>query len=110
MSSPTDVGLQAERTSLAWRRTALSVTVASLVGLRLLPPELGLLGYAVSGLGLLWGLELALASRRRYRDAVQMSRAAAGATRAGSAVARTAVIGALVAVTALLAVVVLGTR
>jgi uncharacterized membrane protein YidH (DUF202 family) len=110
MSSPADAGLQAERTSLAWRRTALSVTVASLVGLRLLPPQLGPLGYAVSVLGLLWGLELALAARHRYRDAGRLARAGSGPTRAGATVARTAVIGALVAVTSLVAVVVLGTR
>ena len=42
-----DTGMQAERTSLAWRRTALSVAVGSLVGLRVLPPQLGAMGYAV---------------------------------------------------------------
>ena len=32
-----DEGLQPERTHLAWRRTALSVTVGSLISLRILP-------------------------------------------------------------------------
>lgn len=122
-------GLQPERTALAWRRTALSVTVGSLVGLRVLPPQLGALGYAVSALGLLWGLDLVLTARRRYRDGARMLRAGgdgtpqgpttaditagpttAGPTTAGAAVARTAVISALVGLAALVAVVVLSTR
>lgn len=113
MSATAEAGLQAERTALAWRRTALSVTVASLVGLRLLPPKLGALGYAVSALGLLWALELALASLQRYGDARRLAgtgAAAGGATSAGAAMARTAVIGVLVALGALVAVVVLSTR
>ena len=117
-------GLQPERTALAWRRTALSVTVGSLVGLRVLPPQLGALGYAVSAFGLLWGLDLVLTARRRYRDGARMLRAGAdrtpqgptvgdstaGPTTAGAALARTAVISGLVGLTALVAVVVLSTR
>lgn len=43
MTSPAqfDSGLQPERTVLAWRRTVLSLAVAGLVGLRLLPESLG---------------------------------------------------------------------
>ena len=69
MTSPADPGLQPERTSLAWRRTALSVAVGSLIGLRVLPPELGAFGYVVSVLGLVWSLDLALLARRRHREA-----------------------------------------
>lgn len=132
-------GLQPERTALAWRRTALSVTVGSLVGLRVLPPHLGALGYAVSALGLLWGLDLVLTARRRYRDGARMLRSGAdgspqgptagnttagnttardiaagdttaGPTTAGAALARTAVISGLVGLTSLVAVGVLSTR
>ena len=124
MRPPAHPGLQPERTALAWRRTALSVTVGSLVGLRVLPPQLGALGCAVSALGLLWGLDLVLTARRRYRDGARMLRAGAegtpqgstagpttaGPTTAGAALARTAAISGLVGLTALVAVVVLSTR
>lgn len=105
-----DVGLQAERTSLAWRRTALSVAVGSLVGLRVLPPQLGATGYAVSALGLLWSLDLALSARRRYRDGQALLRARAGATAAGPSIARTALTTAGFAITALVTLVVLALR
>ena len=36
-----DAGLQPERTSLAWQRTALSVAAGSLVSLRVFPAALG---------------------------------------------------------------------
>lgn len=116
MTSPADPGLQSERTALAWRRTALSVTVGSLAGLRVLPPRLGALGYAVSVLGLLWGLDLALTVRRRHRDGSRMLGAGgsesttAASTTAGLAVARTAALCGLLGVAALVAVVVLATR
>ena len=73
--SPSDHGLQAERTMLSWRRTAMSVVVGSLVGLKLLPVHLGVLGYVASVLGLLWSLDLALGARHRYRDADRALRA-----------------------------------
>ncbi|WP_343991545.1 DUF202 domain-containing protein [Terrabacter terrae] len=110
MRRPADVGMQAERTSLAWRRTALSVTVGSLVGLRVLPPQLGALGYAVSALGLVWGLNLALTARRRYRDGARLLRTRAGATTAGTSLMRTAVTSGMFAVVALTAVLVLALR
>ena len=108
MTVPQGPGMQAERTSLAWRRTALSVAVGSLAGLRVLPPQLGALGYAVSILGLLWSLDLALSARRRYRDGQRLLGAAGGATTAGTTVARTALTSggfALVALVALVLVV-----
>ena len=63
-----DPGLQPERTELAWRRTALSLSVGSLIALRILPQALdsvfgilpGLLGLA--GAAFLW-----FTARRRHR-------------------------------------------
>ncbi len=109
MTSPADPGLQAERTSLAWRRTALSVAVGSLVGLRILPPQLGPLGYAVSALGLVWSLDLALTARRRYRDGSRVLRARDamdGRAVVAPTLARTAGAAAVVALAALAFVVV----
>ena len=47
-----DPGLQPERTALAWRRTTLSLTLGSLVALRLLPSALGTWSLAIGFLGL----------------------------------------------------------
>ena len=76
MSTPpdpvVDLGLHAERTALAWRRTALGVAVGGVVALRLAAPALGpvVALAAVSG-GVLAALAFWLAGRR-YR-AVQTS-------------------------------------
>jgi uncharacterized membrane protein YidH (DUF202 family) len=60
-----DLGMQAERTALAWRRTALGVGVGGVVALRLAAPALGPLVAvaAVSG-GVLAALAFWLAGRR----------------------------------------------
>ena len=113
MTSPADPGLQAERTSLAWRRTALSVAVGSLVSLRVLPPQLGPLGYAVAVLGLAWSLDLALTARRRYRDGSRLVRTGEdpdGRAVAAATLARTAVVAGVLAVAALVLVVVIASR
>ncbi|MFV0319205.1 MAG: DUF202 domain-containing protein [Microbacterium sp.] len=47
-----DRGAQAERTELAWRRSALAVGVGSLIALRLLPELIGGAGAAIGCLGL----------------------------------------------------------
>ena len=67
-----DLGMQAERTALAWRRTALGVGVGGVVALRVAAPVLGpvVAAAAVSG-GVLAALAFWLAGRR-YR-AVQAS-------------------------------------
>lgn len=64
---PFDPGLQAERTSLAWTRTALSIVAGSLVAARVLPGRVGdwilipaLLALAASMLLIWW-------AHRRYR-------------------------------------------
>jgi uncharacterized membrane protein YidH (DUF202 family) len=67
-----DLGMQAERTALAWRRTALGVGVGGVVALRVAAPALGpvVAAAAVAG-GVLAALAFWLAGRR-YR-AVQAS-------------------------------------
>jgi uncharacterized membrane protein YidH (DUF202 family) len=67
-----DLGMQAERTALAWRRTALGVGIGGVVALRLAAPALGpvVVLAAVTG-GVLAVLAFWLAGRR-YR-AVQAS-------------------------------------
>ncbi|WP_323098755.1 DUF202 domain-containing protein [Intrasporangium sp. YIM S08009] len=117
---PGDRGLQPERTSLAWRRTALSVAVGSLVGLRVLPPHLGVLGYVACALGLVWSIDLSLTSVRRYHRADATVRASESPRTdtdasmppvppAGADVARTTAATALVAALALVCVVLIAT-
>jgi len=66
-SGPFDAGLQLERTSLSWRRTALSLAVGSLVSLRLLPAWLGGGEWVVPGMiGLVLAGALWIVSRRRH--------------------------------------------
>ncbi|MEJ6553659.1 DUF202 domain-containing protein [Microbacterium esteraromaticum] len=67
-NGPFDAGLQLERTSLSWRRTALSLAVGSLVSLRLLPVWLDGIVWIVPGMiGLIAASALWLTSRRRHR-------------------------------------------
>lgn len=113
MTSPADKGMQAERTALAWRRTALSVAVGSLIGMRVLPPQLGPLGYAVAALGLVWSVDLALTARRRYRDGSRLVRAGAVVPAHGvpaPTLARTAATTGVVGLAALVFVVVIAVR
>jgi hypothetical protein len=66
-AGPFDAGQQLERTSLSWRRTALSLAVGSLVSLRLLPVWLGSPVWVVPGIvGLLAASVLWAVSRRRH--------------------------------------------
>lgn len=61
-----DEGLQPERTELAWRRTALSIAVGSLVALRILPELLASVVWIWPGLaGLAFSAVLWTLSRRR---------------------------------------------
>ncbi|SCG71421.1 protein of unknown function [Micromonospora echinaurantiaca] len=69
-----DPGLQPERTRLAWRRTALTLTVVLLLTLRLAFPA-GLVGALLAGAALLgWGAAVTVCWPRA---------AAAGPTRTG---------------------------
>ena len=105
--------MQAERTALAWRRTALSVAIGSLIGLRVLPPQLGPLGYAVAALGLVWSVDLALTARRRYRDGSRLVHSGDVVPARGvpaRTLARTAVTTGVVGLAALVFVVVIAVR
>ncbi|MFI6824040.1 DUF202 domain-containing protein [Micromonospora sp. NPDC050187] len=59
-----DPGLQSERTRLAWRRTALALTVVTVLAVRL-AADGGVVGTLVAGLAvLIWGAALTLCWRR----------------------------------------------
>jgi uncharacterized membrane protein YidH (DUF202 family) len=63
-----DPGLQPERTELAWRRTALTIGVGSIVAIRLLPMGLGDPRWAACGVGGIVGAALlGNAASARYR-------------------------------------------
>ena len=64
---PFDVGLQPERTALAWRRTALALVVGAVVGIRVLPALLGPWALIPAGLGIVLAVTLLVASHTRYR-------------------------------------------
>lgn len=74
---PIDIGLQLERTTLAWRRSALALAVGSLVAMRLLPELLGSLVWIAPGaIGLVGALWMWWMSRRRHH--AFLDRVAAG--------------------------------
>jgi uncharacterized membrane protein YidH (DUF202 family) len=64
---PFDVGLQPERTALAWRRTALALVVAAVVGIRVLPTLVGAWAVIPAGAGIALAVGILFASHRRYR-------------------------------------------
>jgi uncharacterized membrane protein YidH (DUF202 family) len=66
-----DVGLQAERTALAWRRTALAIAVGAVAAGRLTVPVLGWVGLLLAAAGLAQAMVLAAVAGRRYRIAHQ---------------------------------------
>lgn len=61
-----DAGLQPERTALAWRRTALALTTASLVAMRILPETLGPWAVVPASLGLGLSVGILVAAQRRH--------------------------------------------
>ncbi|MGT2426089.1 DUF202 domain-containing protein [Amnibacterium kyonggiense] len=86
MNAPRDPGLQPERTELSWRRTLLSLAVAALVSVRVLPPVLGDWTVLTGLLGVLLAAVLGLLARRRHAlvDAVFRGRAPATAMPGGA--------------------------
>jgi len=99
-----DPGLQAERTALAWRRTALAMSVASVGAARLAAPSLGAVAVGLGALGLLQSAVVAGIAWRRYQ-AVHVSLHARqdllGVRGAGVAIAAMAGSGVLVGLLAL---------
>lgn len=65
-----DLGLQPERTWLAWRRTLVSLVAASLLFLRWVPHH-GDFAYLMVGLALTAALAIGLGQQRRYQRGVQ---------------------------------------
>jgi uncharacterized membrane protein YidH (DUF202 family) len=99
-----DLGLQAERTALAWQRTALAMAVGALVAGRLAGAAFGAVSLVVVVLGVVQAVVVLEASRRRYRAVRESLRtqgdlAAAGS--AGAPIAALACAGLLVALLAL---------
>lgn len=62
-----DQGLQPERTALAWRRTAISLTIGALIALRILPPVLGLWSIAAGLAGIVSSAAIWIVATRRSR-------------------------------------------
>lgn len=67
MKPPSDRGLHEERTLLAWRRTAISIAVVSVMGARLLLPMISSLALTVAAAGLSAAIGMLVAAGRRYR-------------------------------------------
>lgn len=68
-----DPGLQPERTALAWRRTALSLTLGSLVALRVLPAVTGVVAWVFVGVaGLAVTAALWVAAGRRSARTIEI--------------------------------------
>lgn len=64
---PFDVGLQAERTALAWQRTTLSFGVAALVAARLLTNIFSTASFIIGALGVILMVLVFVVGHRRYR-------------------------------------------
>ncbi|WP_200331693.1 DUF202 domain-containing protein [Leucobacter sp. L43] len=72
-----DPGLQPERTSLAWRRTALACATAGIVSMRLLQAVFGTWSFALGVTGVVLALAIGMWDRRRWARSVLASRARA---------------------------------
>lgn len=66
---PFDVGLQAERTSLSWQRTALALAVGCAVIIRFTAHYVGALAVVLGGIGIALAAATYVGARYRYRHA-----------------------------------------
>jgi putative membrane protein len=62
-----DLGLQPERTALAWRRSVLGLAVGAVVALRILPPLLGAWAIGAGLTGLVSAAAIWILASRRAR-------------------------------------------
>lgn len=108
MSLPSGPGLAEERTAFAWRRTALSVAVGALICVKVLPPQLGPMGWVLAVLGLCWSADLAWIGHRRHHEARASTQPGSSEPPGGGAyVLRTAAVTFAVGVVAMVAAVVI---
>jgi hypothetical protein len=111
VSQPSGPGLAEERTAFAWRRTAVSVAVGSLLCLKVLPTLLGPAGWGIAVLGFCWSADLTRIGLRRDVEARASTRPGSRVPLGGEGyVVRTAAVTCAVAVTAAVAAVVIGLR
>lgn len=99
-----DVGLQAERTALAWRRTALALAVGAVGAARLSAPVLGLAAVVLGAIGLAQAVFVAHNAGLRYQTAhrsLTTDGDLRGLAWSGLPLAALAVTGAIVALLAL---------
>ena len=67
MSTTAPDTLPAERTALAWRRTALTIAAGGLAGARLLEPLVGPVAVVLAAAGVSAATTLGVAAQRRWR-------------------------------------------
>jgi putative membrane protein len=70
MTAPAATTLAAERTHLAWRRTALGLTAGAVTAAHLLQEFAGAAAWGLAAVGAVVATALALTSRRRNADRI----------------------------------------
>ena len=87
MSALFDVGMQAERTLLSWRRTCLSLGVGSAAVVRLTAPDFGVLAILLGSCGVAFAAGAYLAAPLGYRRAHDQLRSKGTLPASGIAIA-----------------------